>query len=51
MSVIVGGIPAEAYDGIWDEIGARRVTDLNNFRQVLRQLRNSDNLLAEQVTQ
>ena len=51
VSIIVGGIAAEAYDGIWDEIGARRVTDLNNFRQVLRQLRNSDNLLAEQVTQ
>ena len=45
VSIIVGGRASEAYDRIWDEIDARRIIDLNNFRQVLGQLRNGDNSL------
>ena len=43
ISIIVGGIASEAYDKIWSEIGAKRIIGLNNFRQVLGQLRNGHN--------
>ena len=43
VSIIVGGIASEAYDKIWNEIGAKRIIDLNNFRRVLGQLRNGYN--------